>query len=108
MTNLSGDLEENKDDGELKIITVQVVVGGKVQGVSFRSSLKNLADGLSVTGWTRNLPDGTVEALLQGDETQVRKVIDWCHTGPRSARVDSVKESSLYEKKIYRNFMVHS
>ena len=108
MTNLSRDLEEHKDDSELKIVTVQVVVSGKVQGVSFRSSLKNLADGLSINGWTRNLPDGTVRALLQGDETRVRKVIDWCRTGPRSARVDSVKESPLYEKKIYRNFMVLS
>ena len=106
MTNLSGDSEENKDEGELKIITFQVVVSGKVQGVFFRSSLKNLADGLSITGWTRNLADGTVEALLQGDETRVRKVIDWCHIGPRNAHVDSVKASPVDEKKIYRNFTV--
>jgi acylphosphatase len=95
-------------DAKAKLTTIQLVVSGKVQGVFFRSSLKSVADELSVTGWTRNLVDGTVEALLQGNENQVRKVIDWCQVGPRNARVNSVKETPVDEPRIYRNFVVLS
>jgi len=49
-----------------------------------------------VTGWVRNLRDGRVEALLEGYETDVRQVIDWCHVGPPRATVNDVE--IMYEK----------
>ncbi len=91
---------------ESKLVTIQIVVSGRVQGVFFRSNLKKVADELSVTGWTRNLSNGSVEALLQGKVDDVRKVIDWSRVGPRNALVDSVKETVVNEKRVYRNFAV--
>lgn len=102
------DTSKQGDNQKPKITTVQVKVFGRVQGVFYRSSLKNEAERLSVTGWTRNLPDGSVEALLQGDEPSVQRMINWCHIGPRNARVDSVTVSSLPSSAAYRNFVILS
>lgn len=66
-----------------------VIVRGRVQGVFFRSSLKQQADTHGVTGWVRNRSDGSVEALLQGPYAAVSSVAAWMEVGPRSARVDS-------------------
>ena len=86
--------------------TVRLVIYGKVQGVFFRSNLKIVADNYSVTGWTRNLADGTVEALVQGTDANVKRVIDWCHVGPPSAQVTSVETTELDADIIYDSFAV--
>ena len=65
------------------------MVRGRVQGVYFRGSLKQQADMRGVTGWVRNLPDGSVEAVLQGPRDRVSPVVEWMRVGPRGARVDS-------------------
>jgi acylphosphatase len=101
-----GENDGKKEKPKLK--TIHVVIRGRVQGVFFRSSLKNVADDIFVTGWTRNLEDGTVEAVLQGEENNVRRVIDWCHIGPSNARVESVCETPVDKGKIYRNFVIIS
>ena len=67
-----------------------VFVTGKVQGVYFRQNTKEMAEQNGVTGWVRNLPDGRVEAVLEGNETSVNEVIKWCHAGPPNAKVESV------------------
>ena len=64
---------------------------GRVQGVYFRESTRKEAERLGVRGWVRNVPDGSVEALVEGDEAQVDALIRWCHRGPPAARVDDVK-----------------
>ena len=63
---------------------------GLVQGVLFRASMTEVARANRVDGWVRNRADGAVEALLEGDEEDVRKVLEWSEHGPRRARVDSV------------------
>jgi acylphosphatase len=68
----------------------RVLVSGSVQGVGFRQSLAVRARAREVCGSVRNLPDGRVEAVLEGDETAVAALVAWCRTGPRGARVDSV------------------
>ncbi|MFQ5465208.1 MAG: acylphosphatase [Thermodesulfobacteriota bacterium] len=65
-------------------------ISGIVQGVCFRAATVEVARDLGVKGWVRNNPDGTVEALVEGDEERVKKVIEWCHEGPPMARVDHV------------------
>ncbi|MEM3094950.1 MAG: acylphosphatase, partial [Nitrososphaera sp.] len=67
-----------------------VLVSGKVQGVYFRQNTKQVATQHKVAGWVRNLPDGRVEAILEGDEAAVNEVIKWCHVGPPKASVQDV------------------
>ncbi len=99
-------LPKDQSIGEIKPVTVRVKVHGIVQGVFFRSSLKHEADQFSVTGWARNMSDGSVEALLQGDEIRVKKIIDWCHLGPKNARVDSVTTTPVETDAIYQHFTI--
>lgn len=73
------------------MVRAHVYVSGRVQGVFFRYETKSLADRLGVKGWVRNLPDGRVEAVFEGEEEMVRKMIDFCKRGPPGARVTDVK-----------------
>ena len=71
-------------------VRAHVFVSGYVQGVFYRHSMSQVARGAGVTGWVRNLADGRVEAVLEGDETDVQKVVAWCHSGPPHATVQDV------------------
>jgi acylphosphatase len=66
-------------------------IRGRVQGVYFRAGLKRQADAFGVRGWARNLPDGSVEALLDGRREAVEAAIAWARTGPPGAYVESVE-----------------
>lgn len=67
--------------------TVRVVVEGVVQGVGYRYSLRSTAEDAGVTGWTRNRADGSVEAVLEGEEQSVDGVVAWMAAGPAGAHV---------------------
>ncbi len=69
---------------------VRLTVRGRVQGVWYRASAKRRAVHLGVTGWVRNSPDGTVEALACGDVEALEAFVAWCRQGPDFARVDDV------------------
>ena len=66
-------------------------IQGRVQGVSFRYYTVGEARSYGLTGWVRNLWDGRVEVLLDGDEDAVKRMVDWCHHGPPSAVVENVE-----------------
>jgi len=66
------------------------IISGRVQGVFFRMETKQAADRFGVSGWVRNLKDGTVEALFEGEKDRVDAVIDWCREGPQHADVTDV------------------
>jgi acylphosphatase len=68
-----------------------VFVSGWVQGVFFRSETRDLARQLDVTGWVRNLWDGRVEAVFEGEDWAVERLVAWCQRGPRGAQVDNVE-----------------
>ena len=68
----------------------QVTISGRVQGVNFRATTERHVEPLGVEGYVRNLPDGRVEAVFEGEEQSVRRAIDWCYHGPPAARVDDV------------------
>lgn len=70
---------------------VHLYVSGKVQGVYFRQTMKETAEKNNVCGWVRNLPDQRVEAVLEGEESNVDAVIDWSNFGPAGAVVDDLK-----------------
>ncbi len=69
----------------------KVVFAGRVQGVWFRAFTSEAATGAGLTGWVRNLPNGSVEALFEGEEETVKAVIEKCRQGPPSARVDHME-----------------
>ena len=64
-----------------------VIVSGRVQGVFFRQNTKQQAESLGVTGWVRNLPDGRVEGVFEGEEEAVKALVDFSRKGPRGAFV---------------------
>ena len=68
----------------------RVSVSGRVQGVFFRDSAREKAEGLGLSGWVKNTPDGRVEALFEGPSEKVREMVEWCERGPSQASVDSV------------------
>jgi acylphosphatase len=67
-----------------------VIISGRVQGVFFRSETRRAAQRFGVYGWVRNKPDGTVEAIFEGDQNQVEAMLAWCREGPDLARVIDV------------------
>ena len=69
-------------------IRVSVTVFGRVQGVAFRHYTSLRAMELGVNGWVRNLPDGSVAVVFEGDEDAVNALIDWCRQGPPAAVVE--------------------
>lgn len=82
---------------ERKEQTVHYVikVSGKVQGVFYRASTKEIADKLGLKGWVRNEPDGSVLIKAEGAPQQMRKFVEWCQRGPEYAHVDQIS----YEEK---------
>ncbi|MGI0102448.1 MAG: acylphosphatase [Nitrosotalea sp.] len=70
---------------------VHLYVSGKVQGVYFRQGMKETAEKNNVKGWVRNLPDKSVEAVLEGEESNVDAVVSWSNFGPPGAMVDELK-----------------
>ncbi|MHA1506503.1 MAG: acylphosphatase [Candidatus Asgardarchaeia archaeon] len=73
------------------MVRAHVFISGIVQGVFFRATMREMALKLGVKGWVRNLPDGRVEAVIEGEKEKVEKMIEWCHHGPPSARVEKVE-----------------
>ena len=70
---------------------VRLIVNGRVQGVFFRQSLKAKSIQNNIFGWVKNLPDGRVECLLEGNEKNISVLIKWAHTGPANAIVENVE-----------------
>jgi len=69
----------------------RVVIRGRVQGVFFRAETRQRARSLRLAGWVRNNPDGTVEAVFQGDRDCVESMLAWCRRGPAAANVEDVE-----------------
>jgi acylphosphatase len=69
----------------------RVIVGGRVQGVFFRDTLRRQAESKAVAGWAANRDDGTVEVVLEGDPAAVEELIDFCRRGPSRAEVANVQ-----------------
>lgn len=68
----------------------RVEIRGRVQGVFFRAFTRDVGDRLGLGGWVRNLPDGSVEAVFEGEKTAVAEAIRICRRGPPASRVDDV------------------
>lgn len=71
-------------------MTVHLLIQGKVQGVFYRASAKDVAEQLELTGWIRNTAEGEVETMVSGDADRIKEFIEWCKKGPRKAEVTKV------------------
>jgi acylphosphatase len=72
------------------VTRARVRVSGRVQGVFFRVETSDRARSLGLAGWVRNCPDGSVEAVFEGEPDRVQSMVEWCGRGPSGASVDSV------------------
>jgi len=72
-------------------VRARVYVSGRVQGVFFRNEIANLAERLGVAGWVRNLSDGRVEALFEGEKEKIEEEVEFCKRGPPGASVQNLQ-----------------
>lgn len=84
----------------------RLIITGLVQGVFFRREITFLARRIGVTGWTRNLHDGSVEVVAEGEKEALEKLIQFCRTGPAGARVDQVRIEWGDFKGEFRGFRI--
>ena len=73
----------------------RAIVTGRVQGVGYRFFAERAARDLDLRGWVRNLPDGSVETVAEGEEEAIARYFDRLRQGPRGARVEDVAEEDL-------------
>jgi acylphosphatase len=83
-----------------------VIVQGSVQGVFFRAEARDRARSLGLAGWVRNVPDGTVEAVVEGENDRVESMVEWCSRGPAGARVEKV-DVDWSEPEGEQGFSIH-
>jgi acylphosphatase len=76
------------------MVTRHLQISGRVQGVGFRYSMQREAARLGLAGWVRNRRDGSVEALVQGDEAGVATLTEWARRGPAGAHVVELRVAS--------------
>ena len=87
--------------------TVHLLISGKVQGVFFRQTAARKAQTLDITGWIKNTKDAKVEAVITGNNDDVKKFLTWCQAGPDKAEVENVSVSKQPDA-IFKNFEVMS
>ena len=85
---------------------IHIFVTGRVQGVFFRQSNKVMAIKNNVKGWVRNLDDGRVEIVAQGETQDIENLRQWCKTGPANSRVDEFELSEENVTDEFENFQV--
>lgn len=79
----------------MAIIRINAVITGRVQGVFFRACTHDEAQRIGLSGWVRNRVDGSVETELQGDEVEVKRMLNWLHKGSPTSQVAKVTSRQL-------------
>ena len=88
------------------MVTVHILISGKVQGVYFRSSAKEKADALQILGWVKNRQDGRVEMVAKGHRESIDEFISWCKQGPRGAVVSDVEVTEEADEIKFERFLI--
>ncbi|WP_136799194.1 MULTISPECIES: acylphosphatase [Desulfosediminicola] len=86
--------------------TLHVNVRGRVQGVFYRDYSKRQADLLNIRGWIRNMPDGSVEAVISGNDSDVDQMIEWFQMGSPLSHVTSVHAEEVFYTEDLNNFEI--
>jgi len=85
---------------------MHVIISGRVQGVLFRARTRETASALKLTGWVRNLHDGSVEAVFEGEDKNLESMLDWCRHGPPHAIVNNVDAAEEPYTGEFRDFRI--
>jgi acylphosphatase len=88
------------------LIRTRIVISGRVQGVYFRASAREVARAQGLSGWVRNRVDEAVEVVVEGDEAAVQAFITWCHDGPPGAYVSDVQVTTEAYTGEFQGFRV--
>ncbi len=91
-----------------EMIRIRARIYGKVQGVFYRLSTQAAAQKAGVTGWVRNMADGSVEAVFEGNQEAVDTTLQWCYDGPDRARVERVVAHNESFSNQYNDFSVRA
>lgn len=91
---------------DMENVRAHVIIEGRVQGVFFRHHTQEMAIRLGLTGWVKNLQDGGVEAVFEGDEETVNQIIRWCRQGPSQAKVTRVHQMWEDYKGEFKDFSI--
>ncbi|HVE51465.1 MAG TPA: acylphosphatase [Casimicrobiaceae bacterium] len=89
----------------MNLVARRLLIRGRVQGVGYRDAMMRRAEQLGVTGWVRNLRDGTVEAHLQGSADAVEALVHWARRGPALASVSEVVANDIATEDLLRSFV---
>jgi acylphosphatase len=84
----------------------EIRISGKVQGVFFRASTREQARARNLGGWVKNMPDGSVEAVVEGAAEDVQELVEWAHEGPDAASVDDIDVRWMDPQGDTRSFTV--
>ena len=90
----------------MEYFRVHVFISGKVQGVYFRQNTAHKAQELNIMGWIRNLRDGRVEGVFEGEKVNIEKLLNWCRDGPKNAIVRNIQIIDEEFKNEYSNFQI--
>ena len=88
------------------LMSVHLIVSGRVQGVWFRAGAREQALELGLCGWAKNCPDGTVEIHAEGDKKTLEQFITWCRKGPPAARVSALEVEWVVSQSL-TTFKIH-
>lgn len=92
----------------MEIRTVHAIISGRVQGVCFRAYTREKALQLGINGFVRNLHDGNVEAIIQGNTAQIKQMRDWFHKGSPFSQVNRISCTAISKEKagLYSSFSI--
>ena len=87
-------------------IRAHIFISGRVQGVFFRRNIKNKAEKLELTGWVKNLADGRVEAIFEGEKEKIEGMIKWAKKGPFLAKVEKLEVAWENYEEDFQSFEI--
>jgi acylphosphatase len=91
---------------QARMLRARIVISGRVQGVYFRASARDVARARRLSGWVRNRTEGDVEAVVEGEEAAVQAFLKWCHHGPPGAYVTNVQVTPELYTGEYPSFCI--
>jgi acylphosphatase len=85
---------------------LHLIIKGRVQGVFYRQSTRKKALDLELTGYVKNLPNGNVEVVAEGEEIKLQQLLEWCKRGPQYSEVEKIEEQWSEHTTHYNNFFI--